>query len=172
MHGYISNGYLNSISNFNYKKAEKITSLGPLLDIVKVGMHYYLWNVHLNLWLNFNSKKLVKSEIPLCSFAKVGVKGGESGSKCHKSCSACLSIKKASKSMSCIFARVGLKGVPIARKIPKVGVHIFISNGHPNLWSNLISEKLVRSETSSCIFARVGLKGVQIAWNIPKVQFL
>ena len=32
MHGYLSNGYLNSLSNFNYKKAEKITSLRPLLD--------------------------------------------------------------------------------------------------------------------------------------------
>ena len=32
MHGYLSNGYLNSLSNFNYMKAEKITSLSPLLD--------------------------------------------------------------------------------------------------------------------------------------------
>ena len=27
MHGYLSKGYLNSLSNFNYKKAKKITSL-------------------------------------------------------------------------------------------------------------------------------------------------
>ena len=32
MHGYLSNGSLNSLSNFNYKKTEKITSLGPLLE--------------------------------------------------------------------------------------------------------------------------------------------
>ena len=32
MDGYLSNGYLNSSSNFNYKKEEKITSLRPLLD--------------------------------------------------------------------------------------------------------------------------------------------
>ena len=32
MHGYLSNGYLNSLSNFNYKKAEKITSLRYLLN--------------------------------------------------------------------------------------------------------------------------------------------
>ena len=32
MHGYLSNGYLNSLLNFNYKKAEKITYLRPLLD--------------------------------------------------------------------------------------------------------------------------------------------
>ena len=55
MHGYLSIGYLNSLSNFNYKKVEKITSLRPLLDqpwimtkitsnIVKVGVHCYLPN--------------------------------------------------------------------------------------------------------------------------------
>ena len=32
MHGYLSNGYLNSLSNFTSKKAEKITSLSLLLD--------------------------------------------------------------------------------------------------------------------------------------------
>ena len=32
MHGYLSNGYLNSLSNFTYKKAEKITSLSLLID--------------------------------------------------------------------------------------------------------------------------------------------
>ena len=32
MHGYLSNGYLNSLSNFNYKKTEKITSPRPLID--------------------------------------------------------------------------------------------------------------------------------------------
>ena len=53
--------------------------------------------------------------------------------------------------------------------VAKVGVHDSLSNGHPNLWSNINSEKLGRSETPSCIFARVGIKRVQIAWNIAKV---
>ena len=88
MHGYLVNGYPNSLSNFNYKKVEKITSLRPLLDqpwittkitsnIVKVDVHYYLPNVKINLWSNFNSKKLVKSETLLYSFAEVGLKGGQ-----------------------------------------------------------------------------------------------
>ena len=85
MHGYLSNGYLNSLSNFNNEKVGKISSLRPLLDqpwittkialnIVKVGMHSYLPNVQINLRSNFNSEKLVKSETPLCCFAKVGLK--------------------------------------------------------------------------------------------------
>ena len=48
-------------------------------------------------------------------------------------------------------------------------MQVCLSNGHPNLWSNFNSKKLVRSETPSCIFSRVGLEGVQIAWNIAKV---
>jgi len=68
-----------------------------------------------------------------------------------------------------VSPRLGLKGPKIARSVTKVGVHASLSNGHPNLWSNFNSEKLVRSETPSCIFARVGLKGVQIARNIAKV---
>ena len=43
------------------------------LNIVKVGMHSYLPNAQINLRSNFNSEKLVKSETPLCIFAKVGV---------------------------------------------------------------------------------------------------
>ena len=73
--------------------------------------------------------KLVKSETPLCGFAKVGVKGGENSSECRESWSA----RFRSETPSCIFTRGGLKGVQIARNIAKVGVHIFISNGHPNL---------------------------------------
>ena len=40
-------------------------------------VHSYLPNVQVNLRSNFNSEKLVKSETPLCSFAKFGLKGGE-----------------------------------------------------------------------------------------------
>ena len=47
------------------------------LNIVKVGMHSYFPNGDLNLWLNFIFEKLVKRETSLCSFAKVGLKGGE-----------------------------------------------------------------------------------------------
>ena len=86
MHGYLSNGYLNSISNFNYKKVGKIASLRPLLDqplimtkitsnIVKVGVHCYLPNSTINLRSNFNSEKLVKSETLLYGFSEVGIKG-------------------------------------------------------------------------------------------------
>ena len=84
IHVYLSNGYLNSLSNFNYKKTEKITSLRPLLDqpwittkiapnIMKVSMQSYLPNAMLNILLNFNFEKLVKCETPLHSFAKVGL---------------------------------------------------------------------------------------------------
>ena len=69
------------------------------LNIMEVGMHSYLPYAHLNLRLNFNSKKLVKSETPLCGFAKVGVKAGENSLECRESWSACFSIKWASKSM-------------------------------------------------------------------------
>ena len=47
------------------------------LNIVKGGMHSYFPNADLNLWLNFNFEKLVERETSLCSFAKVGLKGGE-----------------------------------------------------------------------------------------------
>ena len=67
--------------------------------MVKVSVHACLPNGHLNLWSNFDSDKLVKSETLLCSFAKVGLKGGENSSECHESLCACLSIKWASKSM-------------------------------------------------------------------------
>ena len=60
MNGYLSNGYLNSLSNLNYKKVKKIASLRPLLDqplimtkitvnIVKVGVNCYLPNSKINL---------------------------------------------------------------------------------------------------------------------------
>ena len=111
IHGYLSNGYLNYLSNFNYKKAKKITSLRPLLDqpwlttkiapnIMKFSMHSYLPNAALNIRLNFNFEKLVKRETPFHSFAKVGLKAGETISqRCEISC-ASLSIKWTSKSMS------------------------------------------------------------------------
>ena len=110
MHGYLSNGYLNSLSNFNYDKVEKIWSLTPLLDqpwimtkiatnIIKFGMHSYLPNAQINLQSNFNFEKLVKSETPLCYFSKVGLKTGENILECLKSLHARLLIKLASKFM-------------------------------------------------------------------------
>ena len=88
MHGYLSNGYVNSLSNFNYEKVEKIWSRRPLLDqtwittklapnIVKVGMHSYQPNAQINLRSNFNSEKFVKTETPFSGFSKVGIRGGE-----------------------------------------------------------------------------------------------
>ena len=150
-------------------KETKIT-----LNIMKFGVDSYLPNAHLNLQSNFNIKKFVKSETPSCGFAKVGVTRGENRSKRCESWSAQLPIKWASKSisnfnseklvrseiLSFIFTIVGLEGVQIARTIAKVGVHaVFISNGHPNLWSNFNSESLAKSETSSFDFAKVWLKG-------------
>ena len=110
MHGSLSNGYLNSSSNFNYKKAEKITSRRPLLDqpwirtkialnIMKVSMHSHLPNAPINLRLIFNFDKLVKRETSLCSLAKVWLKGGENILECLKSLHAHLLIKLASKFM-------------------------------------------------------------------------
>ena len=95
MHGYLSNGYLNSLSNFNYKKAKKITSIRPLLDqpwittkiapnIMKASLHSYLPNAPINLRLNFNFEKLVKRETLLSSFDKVGLKVGENISQCRE----------------------------------------------------------------------------------------
>ena len=79
MHGYLSNGYLNSLSNFTYKEIEKITSLRPLLDqpqimtkrtlnIMEVGVHCSLPNAKINLRSNFNYDKFVKSETLLLGF--------------------------------------------------------------------------------------------------------
>ena len=109
MHGYLSNGYLNSLSNFNYKKADKIKSIRPLLDqplimtkiapnIMKVSMDSYLRNALINLRLNFNFEKLVKPETPLCG-----------------------------------FTMVWLKGVKVFWNVSKVSMHACSSNGHPNL---------------------------------------
>ena len=95
MHGYLSNGYLNSPSNFNYEKVGKIVSLRTLLappwtmtkialNIMKLGVHSYLSNAHINLWSNFNSKKLVKSKTPLCDFSMVGIKWGENISESYE----------------------------------------------------------------------------------------
>ena len=60
MHAYLSNGYLNSLSNFNYKKVKKVASPRPLLEqlsitskitlnIMKGCVHSYLSNGHPNL---------------------------------------------------------------------------------------------------------------------------
>ena len=110
MHGYLSNGYLNSLSNFNYEKVGKIWSLRPLLhqpwimtkiasNIMKVSMHSYLPNAPINLQLNFSFEKLLKRETPLHGFAKVLLKGGENILECLKTLHARLLTKLASKFM-------------------------------------------------------------------------
>ena len=112
IHGYLSNGYLNSLSNFNYEKVRKIWSLRPLLEqpwittkiapnIVKVGMHSYLPNAQIN-WS--------KVKLP------------------------CV-----------VLLRLCLKRVKIFCNIVKVNVQSCLSNGHPNLWANFNSEKLLKS---------------------------
>ena len=103
---------------------------------------------------------MVKSETSSCGFAKIGVKGGENSSKRREGSTL---IYKTSiqiydqisimrnwsevKIHRVFFPRVGLKGVQIAQTIAKVGMLVFISNGHSNLWSNFKSENLVKSET-------------------------
>jgi hypothetical protein len=54
---------------------------------------------------------------------------------------------------------LGLKGEKIARNVTKVGVDACLPMGHPKLFSNFNSEKLVIVETRSCVFDRLGLKG-------------
>ena len=66
---------------------------------MKVRMHSYLPNAPINLQLNFNFEKFVKRETPLCSFSKVGIKGGENILKRRKCSRARFPIKWASKSM-------------------------------------------------------------------------
>jgi hypothetical protein len=56
---------------------------------------------------------------------------------------------------------LGLKGVKIAWNVTKVGVDARLPMSHPNLFSNLYSEKLVKVENRLCIFARLGLKGLE-----------
>ena len=86
MHGYLSNGYLNSSSNFSYKKAEKITSLRPLLEkpwittkigpnIMKFSMHSYLPNALINKRLNFNFEKLVNVKLRCAVLLRLGLRG-------------------------------------------------------------------------------------------------
>ena len=75
-----------------------MTKIAP--NIVIDGMHSYLPNAQRNLQSNFNSEKLVKSEIPLCCFAKVGLKAGENILERRESSCASFSIKWTSKSMS------------------------------------------------------------------------
>ena len=57
-----------------------------------------------------------------------------------------------------VSLRLGLKQVKIAQNVVKVGVHGYLSNGHPNLLSNFNSKKLVRSETPS-FSLELGSKG-------------
>ena len=67
---------------------------------MKVDVHYYLPNAKINLRSSFNFEKLVKSETPLCCFAKVGLKAGENILQRREKSCASLSIKWTSKSMS------------------------------------------------------------------------
>jgi hypothetical protein len=59
--------------------------------------------------------------------------------------------------------QLGLKGEKIARNVTNVGVDACLPMGHPKLFINFNSEKLVKVETRSCVFARLGLKGCEIS---------
>jgi hypothetical protein len=52
-----------------------------------------------------------------------------------------------------------LNGKKIARNVTKVGVDACLPMGHPNLFSDLNSEKLDKVENLACVFARFGRKG-------------
>ena len=71
MHGYLSNGYLNSLWNFNYNKVEKIASLRPLLDQpwITTKISTSKVNLHHTVLLRFGLKEL---KITL-NIMKVGV---------------------------------------------------------------------------------------------------
>ena len=70
-------------------------------------------------------------------------------------------LVKCETSLCAVLLRLGLKGVKIFWNVSKVCMHTCSSNGHPDLWSNLNSKKLLESETPSCSFSRFGLKGGQ-----------
>ena len=57
---YLPNGYLNTVSNFNFEKVKKSAFLGKKSAFLRS---------------NFNYEKLVKSETLLYGFAEVGIKG-------------------------------------------------------------------------------------------------
>ena len=60
-----------------------------------------------------------------------------------------------------VSIELGLNEVKIAQNIVKVGMHAYLSNADPNLWSNLNFEKLFKRENALCIFTKVGIKGGQ-----------
>ena len=128
---------------------------------------------------------MVKSETPLCCFAKVGLKAGENISQCHES--SCASffyqmdiqiyekisiLRNFSKVKHCHAVSLGLrlKGVKIiARNVAKFGVHDCLSNGNSNLWSTFHSKKYVKSETPLYSFVRVWLKGAENNSEHPEI---
>ena len=64
---------------------------------------------------------------------------------------------------------LGIKGVKIAQNVVKVGMHTRLSNGHPNLWSNLNFNKLVKIETCCSVSLGFGLKKAEITPYMAKV---
>jgi len=64
---------------------------------------------------------------------------------------------------------LGTKGVKIAQNVVKVGVHTRLSNGNPNLWSNLDFNKLVKIETRRPVSLGFGLKEAKITLTMVKV---
>ena len=89
----------------------------------------------------------------MCSFAKVGLKGGENILECLK-----ILLAHLLELLRAVSTGLGLKVVKIAQNIVKVGVHACLSNMHPNILSGSKSKNLVKAETASCSFIRVWLK--------------
>ena len=68
-----------------------------------------------------------------------------------------------------VSTRLGLKGVKIAWNVAKVGMHAYLSNMHPNIWSGLNSKNLAKLRLHHAVFLAFGLKMAKIALNIVKV---
>ena len=65
--------------------------------------------------------------------------------------------------------RLGLKGVKIAQNIAKVGVHGYLSNGHPNLYQISSLRNFSKVKLHRAILLGFGLKELKITLNIMKV---
>ena len=74
------------------------------------------------------------------------------------------------KLLRAVSTGLGLKGVKIARNVTKVGVHAYLSNMHPNIWSGLNSKNLAKLRLHDAVLLGFGLKMVKIALNIVKVS--
>ena len=107
VHAYLSNGYLNLLSNFNYVNVDKSAYFRPWFNqswtrpkiapnLIKTGVHAYLSNGYLNPHSNFNSEKVKKTAYFQPWLDQPWMR--EKSSKSHKNRCPCLSLKWVPKS--------------------------------------------------------------------------